>query len=252
MLRVYVILLHVISIVGLYLFWDPLWLPLIIVGNILFSGIGGEIYYHRYVSHRSFTCSKPVEWFMTFLSIFSGQGGPVGWGMHHRHHHWYSDTEKDPHMVKEHPVLMWFFPDNLRGHWLEPDNCWDLIDNKFFMFMQKWYWYIHFALIGIVLLISFKLALFLIIIPNMIAIHQQGAINVLGHGYGYRNFDTPDYSTNSKWLSLLTFGDNLQNNHHALPWSYTSSVKPGEYDFSAWMIKTFLAKTLVGIDAKCK
>jgi stearoyl-CoA desaturase (delta-9 desaturase) len=73
---------------------------------------------------------------------------------------------------------------------------------------------------------------------------------VLGHGYGYRNFNTPDNSTNSRWLSLFTFGDNLQNNHHALPWSYTSAVKKGEFDLSAWIIKTFLAKTVTGLDPK--
>ena len=246
MLRLYVIFLHILAIVGLYLFWDPIWLPLIIIGNILFSGIGGEIYYHRFVSHKSFTCSKPKEYLMVFLSLFSGQGGPVGWGMHHRHHHWYSDTDKDPHMVKEHPFKMWFFPDNLRGNWLEPDGSWDLIDDRFLMFMQKWYWYIHFSLIIAIALINFKIALYLIFIPNMIAIHQQGAINVLGHGYGYRNFDTPDHSTNSRWLSLLTYGDNLQNNHHAIPWSYTSAIKSNEYDFAGWIIKNFLGNKLVG------
>lgn len=250
MLRIYVVLLHLLSIIGLYFYWDPIYLLLVIIGNILFSGIGGEIYYHRFVSHKSFTCSKPVEWFMIFLSLFSGQGGPVGWGLHHRHHHWYSDTERDPHMRNEHPVLMWFFPDNLRGRWLEPDGSWDLINDKFLMFMQKWYWYFHFFVLIAVSLIDFKIALYLIFIPNMIAIHQQGAINILGHGYGYRNFDTPDNSTNSKWISLLTYGDNLQNNHHALPWSYTNSIKPGEYDFSAWIIRNFLSKTVVGPDAK--
>jgi stearoyl-CoA desaturase (delta-9 desaturase) len=186
---------------------------------------------------------------MRVLSLFSGQGGPVGWGMHHRHHHWYSDTDKDPHMRKEHPVLMWFFPDNLRGDWLEPDGSWDLLDDKYLMFMQKWYWYFHFLLLIAVSLIDFKIALYLIFIPNMIAIHQQGSINVLGHGYGYRNFDTPDESTNSKLLALVTYGDNLQNNHHALPWSYDCAIKPGEYDFSAWIIRNFLAKTVVGPDA---
>lgn len=249
MLMLYVIILHALSILGLYFFWNPMLLPLIIIGNIFFSGIGAEIFYHRYVSHASFTCSKPVEWFMIGLSLFSGQGGPIGWGMHHRYHHWHSDTDKDPHMVKERPIRMWFCPNNVRGEWLEPEGCWDLIDSKLLQFLQKWYWWIHFTLVAIVILIDIRIALYLIIIPNMIAIHQQGAINILGHSYGYRNFDTNDNSTNSRWLSIFTFGDNLQNNHHALPWSYTAAVKPNEYDFSAWIIRNFLAKTLVGPEA---
>lgn len=252
MLMLYVILLHIATAIGFYFLWDPMFLPLIIIGNILFSGIGGEIFYHRYVSHSSFTCSTPTKWFMIILSLFSGQGGPLGWGMHHRHHHWHSDTDKDPHMPKEHPIRMWFCPDNVRGEWLEPEGCWDMINDPLLQFLQKWYWYFHFTLVALALFIDVKFAFYLIIVPNLLAIHQQGSINLLGHGYGYRNFDTPDNSTNSRLLSLFTYGDNLQNNHHAKPWSYTSAVKDNEFDLAAWIIKTFLAKTVIGLDAKCK
>ena len=102
----------------------------------------------------------------------------------------------------------------------------------------------------LVALISLPVAFYLIIVPNVLAVHQQGAINILGHGYGYRNFDTPDNSTNSKWVSYITFGDNYQNNHHAIPWSYDFAVKKGEFDLSAWIIKNFLAKTVVKADYK--
>ena len=252
MLMLYVILLHIATAIGFYFLWDPMFLPLIIIGNIMFSGIGGEIFYHRYVSHTSFTCSAPIKWFMIAMSMFSGQGGPLGWGMHHRHHHWHSDTDKDPHMPKEHPIRMWFCPDNVRGEWLEPEGCWDMINDPLLQFLQKWYWYFHFALVVLALFIDVKFAFYLIIVPNLLAIHQQGSINLLGHGYGYRNFDTPDNSTNSRLLSLFTYGDNLQNNHHAKPWSYTSAVKDNEFDLAALIIKTFLAKTVIGLDAKCK
>jgi len=250
MLMLYVILLHMATIAGLYFMWDPMMLPLIIIGNVLFSGIGGEIFYHRYISHASFKCTTPVKWFMATMSLFSGQGGPLGWGMHHRHHHWHSDTNKDPHMIKDHPVRMWFCPNNVRGDWLGPDGCWDMLDNSMLQFLQKWYWPLHFSLVSIVLLIDVNIAFYLIIVPNLIAIHQQGAINILGHGYGYRNFDTPDYSTNSRWLSFLTFGDNLQNNHHAVPWSYNCAIKVGEFDTAAWIIKNFLATSVVEADTK--
>jgi len=250
MLLFYVILLHILTAVGFYFLWDPMLLPLILLGNILFTWIGGEIFYHRYISHKSFTCSRPVHWFMVAMSLFSGQGGVLGWAIHHRHHHWHSDTDKDPHMIKEHPVRMWLCPDNVRGEFLEPDGSWDLLDDNLLQFLQKWYWPIHATLVIAVALISLPVAFYLIVVPNVLAVHQQGSINVLGHGYGYRNFDTPDHSTNSKWLSFLTFGDNYQNNHHAVPWSYNFAVAKGEFDISAWIIKNVLAKTVVDVDYK--
>jgi len=245
MFLIYILILHILSIVGLIVFWDPAFLILSIVGNCFFHLIGAEIFYHRYLSHKSFTCSTATKYFMTALSLFSGQGGPLSWSVHHRHHHKYSDTDQDPHTPKEDPVGMWFMPTNRRGNQLNVEISRDLIDQKWLQFLQDYYWYIHISLLALVALVDLRIFLYMLIIPNMLAIHQQGAINVLGHGYGYRNFDTPDNSTNSRWLSFITFGDCLQNNHHALPWSYTCAVKPGEFDISAWVIKNFLAKDVV-------
>jgi len=42
-----------------------------------------------------------------------------------------------------------------------------------------------------------------------------GVINGLGHWWGYRNFATPDTSTNIVPIGILIGGEELHNNHHA-------------------------------------
>ncbi len=59
-----------------------------------------------------------------------------------------------------------------------------------------------------------------------------GVINGLGHYWGYRNFETPDASTNlpgAPW-SLLTAGEALHNNHHHVQNAARFSMKKGEID----------------------
>jgi stearoyl-CoA desaturase (delta-9 desaturase) len=240
----YIIALHIISIIGLIVYWDPLLLPLVLIGNILWFGIGDGIFYHRYLTHKNFTCSTPTYYFMVVCSIIAGQGGHLGWAVQHRHHHALSDTDQDPHTPKEEPIGMWFFPHNRRGNILDIEVARDLIDQKELRFLQEYYWYLHFALVGLVCIVSLPIAIYFIFVPLMIQVHQLGLINVLGHSYGYKTFDLPDNSKNSKLTGLLTYGESLQNNHHAQPRNYNYAISPGEIDISAWIIKHFLAKTI--------
>ena len=55
---------------------------------------------HRYVSHRMFKMNIFWErcfFFLTFISQGSSFLNPTAYGIMHRKHHAYSDTEKDPH-----------------------------------------------------------------------------------------------------------------------------------------------------------
>jgi stearoyl-CoA desaturase (delta-9 desaturase) len=61
-----------------------------------------------------------------------------------------------------------------------------------------------------------------------------GVINGLGHHWGYRNWSTPDVSTNIVPLGLLIGGEELHNNHHAYPTSAKLSNKWYEFDIG-WL-----------------
>jgi len=59
-------------------------------------------------------------------------------------------------------------------------------------------------------------------------------INGVGHYWGYRNWPTPDWSTNIVPWGMLIGGEELHNNHHAFASSAKLSSKWYEFDIG-WM-----------------
>ena len=65
-------------------------------GSLFFQ----TFFHHRYASHAMFTMSRTWEKIFHILSwIFQGSSylSPYTYGVMHRHHHAYADTENDPH-----------------------------------------------------------------------------------------------------------------------------------------------------------
>ena len=54
-------------------------------------------FFHRYLSHKTFQTSRPVQFLFLLIGTMSAQRGPLWWAAHHRNHHRYADTTKDPH-----------------------------------------------------------------------------------------------------------------------------------------------------------
>jgi stearoyl-CoA desaturase (delta-9 desaturase) len=101
--------------------------------------------------------------------------------------------------------------------------------------------------IGILLMLLINLALFglpglAIFIAQMLWIPfwAAGVINGLGHYLGYRNFETPDASTNLMPWGILVGGEELHNNHHAYMASARMSNKWWEFDIG-WAYLRLLA-----------
>jgi stearoyl-CoA desaturase (delta-9 desaturase) len=67
-----------------------------------------------------------------------------------------------------------------------------------------------------------------------------GVINGAGHFWGYRNWDTPDASTNIVPWGILIGGEELHNNHHAFPTRARLSQKWYELDVG-WLYIRILA-----------
>jgi stearoyl-CoA desaturase (delta-9 desaturase) len=51
-----------------------------------------------------------------------------------------------------------------------------------------------------------------------------------------KDFKLDDNSTNTWWISAITWGEGWHNNHHAEPWTYTFQRKWWEFDVSAYTI----------------
>jgi stearoyl-CoA desaturase (delta-9 desaturase) len=71
-----------------------------------------------------------------------------------------------------------------------------------------------------------------------IPVLAAGVINGVGHYWGYRNFETPDASTNIVPWGILIGGEELHNNHHAFGSSAKFSIRPWELDVGWFYIRT--------------
>ena len=74
-----------------------------------------------------------------------------------------------------------------------------------------------------------------------------GVINGIGHFWGYRNYDSPDASSNIVPWGILIGGEELHNNHHTYPTSAKLSNKWYEFDLGWLYIRLLSAAGLARI-----
>lgn len=241
-LQLSVVLAHLLAIVGMYFFWDPTMLIVgYLIGSFIFVNIGQEAGLHRYFSHRSYETKLWVENLLILLSVFALTGNSLGWVARHRAHHRHSDAEQDPHRASD-SWRTWFWIEPKAPMTVNPSIVKDMLRNPFHKFTRDHYFKIYWGTIALVaILLGPKIALYFFVVIGAVNIHSSGLVNVFCHKYGYRNFETNDNSTNNKWVNLWVKGAGLHNNHHANPGSYTTKVKPGEWDLTGWVIKNLLA-----------
>ena len=152
---------------------------------------------HRYASHRAFTMSKRTEKvFFVLTWIFQGSNylSPYGYGVMHRMHHAFADTENDPHSPKY------------------DETIWNMMWKT-----RSWPSRIFWGLLYIGLFAAFATAWWLwLLLPLMFLMSPiHGAIiNWFAHKYGYRNFEVGDTSRNFLPVDFLMMGESYHNNHH--------------------------------------
>jgi stearoyl-CoA desaturase (delta-9 desaturase) len=187
--------------------------------------------YHRFFSHRTYKTSR---WFAVVLAVMAemtAQKGVIWWARGHRHHHRYSDTERDLHSpiskgfayahvgwlfdtddhptgktvadLERRPELVW-----LDKHWLVPPIAWGVV----YWLFGGWEAVFTGYFFAVVLLH-----------------HGTFTINSLSHVWGTRTYDTIDSSRNNFFLALITFGEGWHNNHH----HYMRSTRQG---FEWWQL----------------
>jgi fatty-acid desaturase len=192
-------------------------LVFMVLGYILFPGIGSAVTLHRIYSHRSIEVKDFLKIPLLYISSLCLQGNSIVWTAVHRgKHHRFSDTEKDPHSPKKGFLVsyfMWIF--KWQEHF-EPKNAMDLVRDPYHLWFAKYYNWIIVITYLVIGLISWKFLLYAMIVPAVYAYHQESIVNWFCHqrAYGYRNFSTNDDSINNRVLGLLTWGQALHNNHH--------------------------------------
>jgi stearoyl-CoA desaturase (delta-9 desaturase) len=209
---------------------------------------------HRYAAHRAFTMNSFWEKFF-FVCSYITQGSsylsPRAYGIMHRVHHAYTDTEQDPHSPlydKNFFAMMWrtkrIYSDVFKGT--------HHIEDKFSKNVPEWKWFDAWANSSAsrIVWIGFYILLYIIFAPSvwwflLIPIHAvmgplHGVIiNWFAHKYGKTNFATHNTSKNLFKVDLLMLGEGYHNNHHAFPSRTNFAANKGEFDLCYPIIVLF-------------
>ena len=207
------------------------------------------IYLHRHQAHRAMDLHPiPAHFFRLWLWLGTGQVTKE-WVSIHRKHHAKCETADDPHSPIAHGIKKVFWQgaelyraesknqETLAKYSQGCPNDW--IERNL---------YTRYSWQGVGLMMILDLALFgaaglavWAVQMAWIPVTAAGVVNGIGHYWGYRNFESPDASTNIVPWGVLIGGEELHNNHHTYPTSAKFSVKPYEFDIG-WVYISLMEK----------
>jgi stearoyl-CoA desaturase (delta-9 desaturase) len=216
--------------------WWQIMLYALVTTHITIASV--TIYLHRHQAHRAMDLHAIAAHFFRFwLWLGTGQVTKE-WVSVHRKHHAKCETMDDPHSPQARGIKTVFWKgaelyraetrnrETLARYGRGTPNDW-LERNV----------YARFSWQGVGLMLLINLALFgaaglavWAVQMAWIPVTAAGIINGIGHYWGYRNFESPDASTNISPWGIVIGGEELHNNHHTYPTSAKFSVKPYEFD----------------------
>ena len=221
----------------------PLWqvvLATLVLTHITIVTV--TVFLHRSQAHRALDLHPALNHFFRFWLWLTTGMVTREWVSVHRRHHAKCETPEDPHspqvvgigkVLTQGAELYGKAADNAEtlrryGHGT-PD---DWLERRV---------YGRYAWQGVGLMLILDILLFGVYGITVWAVQMlwipflaAGVINGIGHYWGYRNFETPDASTNIIPWGILIGGEELHNNHHAFPSSAKLSSKWWEFDIG-WL-----------------
>jgi stearoyl-CoA desaturase (delta-9 desaturase) len=234
----------------------PLWQVLIIaLAATHLTIVSVTIFLHRSQAHRALDLHPAVMHFFRFWLWLTTGMVTKEWVAVHRKHHGHCETTLDPHSPQILGIGRVFWQgvelyraaaqnraDVERYGIGTPD---DWLERNLY---SRWSWQ------GCGLLLIVDLALFGVYGLTLWAVQMlwipvlaAGVINGIGHYWGYRNFESPDASTNIVPWGILIGGEELHNNHHAFPSSARLSVRWWELDLGWLYIRLLSALGLARV-----
>lgn len=224
----------------------PIWAYILITLGLTHITIASvTIYLHRHQTHRALELHSTVSHFFRFWLWLTTGIVTKEWVAIHRKHHARVETEEDPHSPQRVGLLKVL----LQGSELyrqEARNI-ETLDKYGFKtpvdYLERKL-YSRFNFLGIFIMMAIDIAFFGFLGLTIWAIQMAwipvfaaGVINGLGHWWGYRNFESPDASTNIIPVGMFIGGEELHNNHHAFASSARFSSKWYEVDLGWSYIK---------------
>lgn len=213
------------------------------------SIVAVTVFLHRHQAHHALALHPVASHFFRFWLWLTTGMLTKEWAAVHRKHHAKCDTPEDPHSPQVLGLnrVLWggvFLyvkearkPETIEryGHGT-PD---DWIERNVYSKLKL----SGLALMGVVDIAMFGIVPGVLIFVTQIAwipFWAAGVINGIGHFWGYRNWPSPDASTNIVPIGIFIGGEELHNNHHAFPTSAKLSNKWYEFDIG-WLYIRLLA-----------
>lgn len=224
----------------LQLSWWQIILVTLVLTHITIAAV--TIYLHRSQAHRGLDLHPIVShFFRMWLWLTTGMLTRE-WVAIHRKHHAKCEREGDPHS----PIMfglekvLWQGAELYREEALNEETLKRFSHGTPDDWMERKVYSAHPSL-GIFIMMAINLSLFgafglcvWAVQMAWIPFWAAGVVNGLGHYVGYRNFSSPDSSTNLFPIGILIGGEELHNNHHAYGTSAKFSSKWYEFDIG-WM-----------------
>ena len=213
----------------------------------LMTLIGISCGLHKYSAHKNFeTKNQALKIIMLTVATIMSLGSSIAWSCTHRKHHQTSDHEDDPHSPNTNggglwrSIKLWFY--YFPTYHISPRIVKDLSVDPIHKFFHKHYFKIVLGYVLVLALIDIRLACYLYFVPVIYGFQATSYITVLAHNrwlgqFGYRHFNTSDYSFNSKVAAIFCPCDGNHNNHHAEAGAATNSFKSGDWDTGYWFIR---------------
>ena len=217
--------------------------------------VGVTLYLHRSQAHRGVDLHPAVAHFFRFWLWLTTGMVTKEWVSIHRKHHARCEREGDPHS----PMIYGIGRVLFRGAELYRDESKNAETLKKFGYGTPDDWierrlYSKHSVLGIMIMLVIDLMLFGAIGLTVWAIQMAwipfwaaGVVNGIGHYWGYRNFASPDTSTNVFPIGILIGGEELHNNHHAYGTSAKFSSRWFEFDIGWGYLRILKALGLADI-----
>jgi stearoyl-CoA desaturase (Delta-9 desaturase) len=217
---------------------------------------GMTIGLHRYFAHRTFDAGPRTKLALAILGSMAAQGPLLSWVTIHRKHHAFSDRPGDPHSPHIYGNKLMGMLDGLwHAHieWMFTENAadWsfsrDLVGDRSLFWVHRTYlvWVVAGLLLpaagaGLLTRSWTGAALGFLwggLVRCFVVNQASWCVGSVCHYFGSQRFETHDHSANNYWVALFTFGEGLQNNHHAFPSAARHGMTWWEPDFSGTIIR---------------
>lgn len=223
-----------------------------IIAHWYLSLFSQTFFLHRYAAHKMFEMSNFWEkafFIFTYITQGSSYLSAYAYGVMHRMHHAYADTENDPHSPKYDKnvfLMMWRTKDvytsifdkkvEIEDQFTQGVPQWSSFEKIAHSWVSRIVWIAAYTLFYIYFAHAWWVFLFLPMHFIMGPLHGA-IINWFAHKYGYRNFSVSDTSMNLLPFDFLMFGEGYHNNHHKNGTRANFGVKWHELDLAYPIIK---------------